>query len=201
MNFEKDEYILDAGCGGGHLEDFFIRKGIGDAKIEAIDFSKKMLKDARTRCHGFPRINFNQLDLNKKLPYIDKSFDVIICISVLFAISSQEIFEEFYRILKSEGKLILVEPKPDFNGKKLWDPQKMGLKKLKYKAIKIYPLIPLIIFLNKIIDFKQRRDYYQQFSLNGLKEILDRIGFEIKITKLVLADQDWLILAIKKSII
>lgn len=200
LDFGKDRYILDVGCGGGHLERFIVNnKGINNINIEAVDFSSKMLEEAKKNCRNFTNIHFNQLDLDKKLPYINDSFDGIICISVLFALSSQKIFKEFSRLLKQGGKLILVEPKPDFDGKKFWQSQKRGLRlrDLKLRAVVIYPLIPLIILLNKIIEYKQKKGRYQQFSLYRLKESLAKEGFKVENIESVLADQDWFILSTK----
>ena len=68
----KNKLILDCGAGKGKLSELLKNKG---AKVEACDIDKK---------HFFPKgIKFKQVDLNKKLPYEDSRFYIIISVEVL----------------------------------------------------------------------------------------------------------------------
>ena len=49
LNLQKNETILDAGCGTGNFEKLMIEKGIDSVRVEAVDFSQAMLKRAKQK--------------------------------------------------------------------------------------------------------------------------------------------------------
>src|SRR5262245_46378221 len=78
--------LLDAGCGTGNLL-MAIRQRHPSIKVYGIDFSEAMLKRARAKS---PDGQFLPGDLNAELPYADKSFDVVTCVNVLYAVANPE---------------------------------------------------------------------------------------------------------------
>ena len=91
----KNKKALDAGCREGKQTRALERKGY---KVTSIDISKEYEK-----C----RI----VDLNKKLPFKDNSFDLIWCSEVIEHLKSPEFtVNEFRRVLRKGGKMVLTTP-------------------------------------------------------------------------------------------
>jgi 2-polyprenyl-3-methyl-5-hydroxy-6-metoxy-1,4-benzoquinol methylase len=92
--------ILDCGAGKGKFSETLKNKG---AIVEACDIDKKQFLSKS--------IKFTEADLNKKLPYEDSRFDIIISIEVLEHLENPSHFlTEIKRILKKGGKAIITTP-------------------------------------------------------------------------------------------
>jgi len=104
-------HYLDAGCGTGNYLKPFLDSD-KRVKIVAIDYSQAMMERAKSKIKGNGKqVDFYKLDLNKKLPFKDNTFEGIICINVLYSIQDPEVMiKEFYRVLKQQGKLVLITP-------------------------------------------------------------------------------------------
>ncbi len=102
--------ILDVGCGTGNYSLELSRRG---HKVVGIDFSPSMLNRARQkrdRESEWPQLLFN--DLNKTLPFIEDSFDAVICINVLYTIPDHEGFiEELRRVARRPSLIVMVNTK------------------------------------------------------------------------------------------
>jgi SAM-dependent methyltransferase len=103
---KKDSRILDAGCGTGGVFNLLAKYGrvYGvDQSIEAVGFAKSK--------HIAQEVLLSSIS---DLPYHDNSFDIIVCLDVLYhARSGHEHLDpvsEFYRVLRPEGTLITREP-------------------------------------------------------------------------------------------
>lgn len=108
--FPKGGRVLDAGCGQGQDSFLFAEKGYDTV---GIDFAETGLSIARkktpTALQG--KVKFEHADLSKKLAYPDASFDVVYShmASHYFDTSgTKKLFEEFKRVLKPGGKLIML---------------------------------------------------------------------------------------------
>lgn len=99
---DKDLKILDAGCGTGLLTKRLSQFG----KVVAIDIHPQAIRFSKER-----GINVRKASVNK-LPFKDSSFDLIVCIDVLYhrEVDDQKALQEFYRILKPSGLLVLRVP-------------------------------------------------------------------------------------------
>ena len=100
--------ILDAGCGtGGTIK--HLRK-VGFKNIVGIEKSDIAINYARKR-----NISVEKGDINK-LPFEKNSFDVVICLDVLYhqGVNPSLAIKEFRRVLKKEGLLYLQEPAYNF---------------------------------------------------------------------------------------
>ncbi len=96
----RNKSILDCGAGKGRISELLKNKG---AKIEACDINKEQFapKD----------IKFKQTDLNKKFPYGNSKFDIIISVEVLEHLENpHHFFSEISRILKKSGRAIITTP-------------------------------------------------------------------------------------------
>lgn len=125
---EKD-IVLDAACGVCHPFKFFLTDHC--AEVHACDLDsrildyKSVLQDIQAFFGSeiamnmdqafYDRVHFTLADLTE-LPYEEKKFDKVFCISVLEHMdeaSMKKAFHEFYRVLKDDGLLILTFDYPD----------------------------------------------------------------------------------------
>ncbi len=115
--------ILDIGCGPGSSAKYILKKGYF---VEGIDLSENMLNIAKKKA---PNVIFKQMDM-RKLNYPDNSCDGILCAYSLIHIPSKEVkktLKGFYRILKPQGKLLLITQKGE-SDKIVDEPLKEGLQ-------------------------------------------------------------------------
>jgi len=114
---EKNTKVLDYGFGSGENLIHLHKKGF---KIFGLETSSKAIElvEKKIRKKNLPKNSIRLVKLNendKKVPFEDNFFDNIICTSVLSLLNTKEniiqLLNEFHRILKDDGKLIL-----DING-------------------------------------------------------------------------------------
>jgi demethylmenaquinone methyltransferase / 2-methoxy-6-polyprenyl-1,4-benzoquinol methylase len=114
-----EKYILDACCGTGISTLNIINKiKNSSAQITGIDFSEDMLSIARQRLAGInfkpgnksnPDIKFIQGDVSD-LGFKDDYFDLItIVFGIRNVVDRKKALEEFFRVTKPGGKLIIME--------------------------------------------------------------------------------------------
>lgn len=100
---------LDAATGTGDQIYFFLKKKFKASKITGIDLSNGMLDIGKIKLKSFNNVHLEHASMTS-LPFLDKSFCVITC---SFGIRNADPFEdalkEFYRVLKDEGSLIILE--------------------------------------------------------------------------------------------
>lgn len=104
--------ILDVGCGNG----FSIRQW--NKKVQAsfvgVDYSEKMIDCARELLisNDLRNVSFVQGDVSC-LPFADNFFDVVIterCLINIFGFEAKaRALDEIYRVLKPDGKLLMME--------------------------------------------------------------------------------------------
>jgi len=112
--------ILDIATGTGDLA-ISLKKAIPNAKVKGLDFSANMLEIAKQKAKKSRLdIAFEQGD-GQELPFFDNSFDLI---TVAYGIRNfsdrPKGLSEFYRVLRKNGKLIILEfppPRSDIFGK------------------------------------------------------------------------------------
>lgn len=148
---QDNDLILDAGGGTGFIAHKIAEKG---SKVVVLDKSKRMLKRAEKR--GLETVLASALEL----PFDDNHFDKIICIDALHHIKDHEnAAKEFHRVLKPNGKLMIV----DFHQ-----------KKLSGKLIKHFELV--FIDNSKFISPERLETLMQKTGFNGKSEIFS--GYE-----------------------
>ena len=161
--------ILDVGCGTGNYSMELSRRG---HRVVGIDFSPSMMKRAQQKKDGgsgWPHFLFN--DLNKTLPFMDDSFDAIICINVLYTIPDHEKFiEELSRVARRPSLIIMVNSKKPLSLrtaiKHQWNVTK-GMQRL----YTLYPLATVGIW-NILISRRQRTGAYRPTSTDEMKRLL-----------------------------
>lgn len=102
----KSKRVLDAGCGAGYESKVLLKNG---AEVVGIDLSEHMIELAKKRCK---KGKFFVCDM-EKTGFPDESFDLILAVfSLCYKRNLRETLTEFYRVLKTNGKLFIVEVHP-----------------------------------------------------------------------------------------
>lgn len=110
----RDYPLLDAGCGTGNfLSRLSVPPEIKVPALVGMDSSASMLKRARDKCdYGVVLL---PADLNQAISYPEASFNTVVCINALYAVTDPSFtLSEFYRLLRPSGRLILVTPKQGY---------------------------------------------------------------------------------------
>lgn len=102
---EEGMRVLEIGCGTGELTKVLQNK---NSSIVAIDVSPELLEIAKRKVKS-NRVTFLLQDASN-LGFAKNLFDTIIGSSVLHHLEVDKALEEFYRVLKSGGTIILTEP-------------------------------------------------------------------------------------------
>lgn len=105
------EEVLDIGCGTGSLL-IMIKRKYSNVEVTGIDADEKILKIAEKK------IKENNLNIKlvitsaSKLPFPNSSFDVIVSTLVFHHLPTEvkkKALEEAYRVLKKNGRFLLVD--------------------------------------------------------------------------------------------
>jgi len=111
------ESVLDVACGTCDLAAIFAAAGAG--RVVGADFCQEMLDLARrkyTAGQAEARIEFLQADAHE-LPFADATFDIV---SIAFGLRNladpPRALQEFHRVIKAGGRLIVLEFCPDGQG-------------------------------------------------------------------------------------
>ena len=98
----KDKTVLELATGTGLIARHIIKAA---AHIEATDASVEMIAEAK-RDNQSAKLHFSVQDMFR-LPYADKSFDVVIVSNALHIVPQPEkALAEIHRVLKDDGVLI-----------------------------------------------------------------------------------------------
>jgi demethylmenaquinone methyltransferase/2-methoxy-6-polyprenyl-1,4-benzoquinol methylase len=108
---EQGNVVLDAGSGYGNMSKEALHQ-CGDLQIAMLDPIPEMLAKAKTEFYGK---NLLISGVFEYLPFRDNTFDAVMCgYSFRDAISMRTAVAEFHRVLKDNGRLIIVDiGKPD----------------------------------------------------------------------------------------
>lgn len=110
VSFNKDNKVLEVGCGQG-LTSIELLKKYKFLKIVAVDIDLDAIRLAKKnalKAKVSDRIEFIHAD-GTKLDFINDSFDLIICESMLTMLTldkKEQAVKGFYRLLKKGGKLL-----------------------------------------------------------------------------------------------
>jgi 2-polyprenyl-3-methyl-5-hydroxy-6-metoxy-1,4-benzoquinol methylase len=100
--------VLDAGCGTGYGTAMLAQPASGATSVTAIDVAPEAIEATRSRVPD--TVNLVQTDIHR-LPFADKSFDLITCFEVIEHVTEQEsVLDELRRLLADDGLLIISSP-------------------------------------------------------------------------------------------
>ncbi|KAG4105507.1 methylase [Neocallimastix lanati (nom. inval.)] len=104
---EPFKNFLDMGCGTGNTIESLI-KNYPDAHYTGIDIAEKMIEVAKKKVQN-ENVEFVVGD-SENLPFEDNKFDVILCKeSIHHYPNPEKFFNEAYRVLRPNGRLIIVD--------------------------------------------------------------------------------------------
>lgn len=107
INLEKEENILDLGCGDGRFIDYLNALKL-NLSFTGVDISEQVLLKAKGR--KIKSAEFIDADIIN-LPLMDKSFDKIFCINSFHHYPEPElVIKEINRLIKKEGMVIIGDP-------------------------------------------------------------------------------------------
>ena len=121
LNIKPGVHFLDIGCGTGWAVGQAANLVDGKGLFYGVDLSPKMIEKAKSNFSG--KDNFRFLQANSELiPLDDDFFDIIICTnSFHHYLHPDKALKEMYRLLKSGGKLYILDPLADSWIIKFWD--------------------------------------------------------------------------------
>ncbi|UFX43057.1 class I SAM-dependent methyltransferase [Bradyrhizobium sp. 41S5] len=97
---------LDAGCGTGTLSRLLAARG---CDVTGVDASSEMIAAARER--PADRLTFRQIPTIANLPFADRSFDGVLCASVLeYVPDVAQCLAQIHRVLRPGGLLLVSIP-------------------------------------------------------------------------------------------
>lgn len=101
------ERLLDVGCGDGN---FVIRSREKYGEAYGVDITDVMIERAKKNAteRDLNRVSFSRADADNGIPFVDGYFDTITCIASLqFMFDPYHVVDEFHRVLKAGGTLIV----------------------------------------------------------------------------------------------
>ncbi|OGN28281.1 MAG: hypothetical protein A2941_01910 [Candidatus Yanofskybacteria bacterium RIFCSPLOWO2_01_FULL_49_17] len=106
--------VADFGCGAGHITVLVAQRAGPDGKVTALDIMEDKLDSVRARAKAAGLDNIDTVRANLELTgssgLSDGSQNIVILATILFQSQKKaDIIKESARVLKPDGKIILVE--------------------------------------------------------------------------------------------
>jgi len=109
LGLRRGESVLDAGCGTGLLLEMQANAVDSAGRAEGVDFSNDMLDLARARCADLSQVKLQQGSV-EKLDFEDEIFDALSCTQTLLYVKNMQLaLQEFHRVLKPGGRIVIIE--------------------------------------------------------------------------------------------
>jgi ubiquinone/menaquinone biosynthesis C-methylase UbiE len=161
--------VLDVGCGTGVLEHTVHPRLRPSLSLIGVDISLPMLQLARQKLNGATRINWTNSPA-EHLPFAGGAFDALICNnSFHYYRQPLPVLQEFRRVLRTDGWLILVDWCNDFISCKLGQ---WGLRLAHHTYIHRYALSRI-------------------YGLKEFERLLKTSGFRVQSAQRIPLDLGW----------
>ncbi|SNT01905.1 Methyltransferase domain-containing protein [Ekhidna lutea] len=115
FGLQKDNNILEIGCGIGTLTELMLSYVGKNGKITAVDVSEKSISIAKKRLEVYDNVNLEVFDFTKDIK--DALFDVIVLPDVIEHIPlklHESLFLNLSKMLKKEGFVLIHIPDPNY---------------------------------------------------------------------------------------
>jgi len=98
--------VLELACGTGEITKLILDLG---HQVTALDFSEEMLKVAKAKHAGDPRVRFILADAENTMEP-DQAYDAIVCRHLVWTLTEPDAtFREWMRLLRPGGKLVVYD--------------------------------------------------------------------------------------------
>ena len=110
MHVNKETEAIDVGCGTGVFSKILLERG---ARVTAVDYSKDMLGICENELKGLSKANYSLVNCDAtSLRAPDNKFSLLVSVGLLDYVEDMDlVLKEFYRVVKSHGKVIFTVPK------------------------------------------------------------------------------------------
>lgn len=193
------DMILDAGAGTGNLAILIENSG---ASVTAIDNSRIALEILEKKTRNTRVILQN---LKNKLPFEDKYFSKIVCNNTLYILPEEDypiIINEFSRVLKNDGILILSNPLVGAHVGKIAKEhviisiKENGVIKTIIECLGLFEKSLILFFYNFKILNNASKGLYHFFQPGEQEEVVSK-HFKVIKTRMVYSGQNEMIVARK----
>ena len=173
VSLEKDETLLDVGCGDGLIAFGALEKF--ECQVIFSDISDDLLQHAESLAQKMnlqDRYRFVHASADDLSAFEDESIDAVTTRSVLIYVSAkQKALREFYRVLKPGGQLSIFEPINRFGFPE--PPDRFG-------GIDVTPVMDIVQKLRDLYDRLQPPDTdpMTDFDERDLLTQVEKAGFE-----------------------
>ena len=107
LNLQKVRKVLELGCGGGQNAIKYAELGF---EVHGVDSSEELLKTAREIDIPETKLEFSNVNLDKKMPFQDESFDAVVVVGTLqYLMEPSACVQDVFRILKPGGFFIVCQ--------------------------------------------------------------------------------------------
>ncbi len=163
MDIKENMNFLDIGCGTGWALGQIAKIINGKGSFYGIDLSDKMIEKAKENFKDNENFHFIKSNA-ESIPINDNLFDAIICTnSFHHYLNPDKALKEMYRLLKTGGKIYILDPTADF------------------MFIKIINLL-VKLFGHEHVKLYSTKEFKKLITDAGLKYIkCDKIGMQQKV--------------------
>ena len=177
LDSEKKQ-ILEIGCGSGALWHENIDKIPANIEITLSDISEGMVRDIKRSFDNDKRFEFNSFDCHK-IPYADKSFDVVIANHVLFYCDDlPKVCHEIKRVLKKGSGIFICSTYGSSHMQEITQLVQQFDNRIVLSGEKLYEKFGLDngeTILSQCFNFVERIDYDDEIVISNAVPLIEYI--------------------------